>query len=77
MRSEEERETHRRFVQALQHEHLTCNKPGCGGAMAIADHTPHSAASSPMKRLANVVTLLRKLPARRNTNLLGMWPPSP
>lgn len=43
MKSEQEREAHRRFVQALQHEHLTCAKPDCGGPMAVADHTPHSA----------------------------------
>lgn len=43
MLSEQEREVRRRFVQALQHEHVTCAKPGCGGAMEVADHTPHSA----------------------------------
>lgn len=43
MLSEQERETHRRFVQALQHEHLICAKPGCGGSLALADQTPHSA----------------------------------
>ena len=42
MRSEQEREAHRRFVQALQHEHLTCTKSGCGGPMDVVDHTPHS-----------------------------------
>ena len=43
MKSEQEREAHRRFVRALQHEHLTCAKPGCGGAMAVTDHTLHTA----------------------------------
>ncbi|MDH5254192.1 MAG: hypothetical protein OEW25_12780, partial [Nitrospira sp.] len=43
MKSEQDREQHRRFVQALQHEHVTCAKPGCGGAMDVADHTSHSA----------------------------------
>ncbi|HWV46550.1 MAG TPA: hypothetical protein VN039_11120 [Nitrospira sp.] len=43
MKSEHEREAHHRFVLALQHEHLTCTKPGCGGAMAVTDHTLHSA----------------------------------
>jgi hypothetical protein len=43
MKTEQERDTHRRFVQALQHEHVTCSKPGCGGAMDITDHTPHLA----------------------------------
>ena len=43
MKSEQEREQHRRFVQALQHEHVTCTRPGCGGAMDVADHTPHNA----------------------------------
>ncbi|MEQ1785212.1 MAG: hypothetical protein ABMA14_28035, partial [Hyphomonadaceae bacterium] len=43
MKTEQEREQHRRFVQALQHEHLTCTKPGCGGAMDVADLTPHNA----------------------------------
>ena len=41
MISEQERTAHGRFVQALQHEHLTCLKPGCGGAMNVTDHTPH------------------------------------
>jgi hypothetical protein len=43
MKSEQEQTAHSRFVQALQHEHLTCPKPGCGGAMNITDHTPHLA----------------------------------
>ena len=42
MRSEQEREAHRRFVQALQHEHVICTKPGCGGPMQVTDHTPHN-----------------------------------
>ncbi|PHX90125.1 MAG: hypothetical protein CK534_06585 [Nitrospirae bacterium] len=37
MRSEQERETHQRFVRALQHEHLTCPNPGCGGAIHSRD----------------------------------------
>jgi len=43
MQSEQDKEDHRRFVQALQHEHLTCPKPGCGGPMDVTDHTPHHA----------------------------------
>ncbi|MGH7181641.1 MAG: hypothetical protein ACREJN_06670 [Nitrospiraceae bacterium] len=43
MKSEQERIVHGRFVKALQHEHLTCAQPGCGGAMDIADHTLHNA----------------------------------
>jgi hypothetical protein len=43
MQSQQERETHRRFIQALQHEHVTCAKPGCGGLMALTDVTPHHA----------------------------------
>ena len=43
MRSEQERIAHGRFVKALQHEHLTCAQPGCGGAMDVADHTLHNA----------------------------------
>ena len=43
MKSEQERIAHGRFVQALQHEHLTCTKPGCGGPMRVADLTPHLA----------------------------------
>ena len=43
MRSEQERQAHRRFVQALQHEHLTCTKNGCGGPMDVTDLTPHHA----------------------------------
>jgi len=43
MKSEQERQTHRRFVQALQHEHLTCTKDGCGGPMDVTDLTPHHA----------------------------------
>jgi hypothetical protein len=43
MQSEQEKEAHRRFVQALQHEHLHCPKPGCGALMDVADHTPHHA----------------------------------
>lgn len=41
--SDHEREAHRRFVQALQHEKLTCAKPGCGGPMDIVDLTTSSA----------------------------------
>jgi len=41
MKSELERQTHRRFVQALQHEHLTCTKNECGGPMTVTDMTPH------------------------------------
>jgi hypothetical protein len=43
MKSEQEWTAHGRFVQALQHEHLTCAKPGCGGPMDVSDHTPHDA----------------------------------
>ena len=43
MKSEQERTAHARFVKALQHEHLTCAQPGCGGAMDVTDHTPHNA----------------------------------
>jgi len=43
MVSEDERQARRRFVQALQHERLSCSSPGCGGAMDVVDHTPHSA----------------------------------
>jgi hypothetical protein len=34
-------DAHGRFVQALQHEHLTCAKPGCG---VYAHHRPHTSA---------------------------------
>lgn len=43
MKSDQKREAHRRFVQALQHEHLTCAKPGCDGPMDVTDLTPHLA----------------------------------
>ena len=43
MKSEQERQVHHRFVQALQHEHLTCVKDGCGGPMTVTDMTPHHA----------------------------------
>jgi len=43
MLSEQERDQHHRFVQALQHEHLTCAKPGCDGLMDAVDLTPHNA----------------------------------
>ena len=43
MKSEQEKEAHRRFVQALQHEHVVCAKPGCGGPMDVEDHTRHLA----------------------------------
>ena len=43
MKSEQERMAHRRFVQALQHEHLVCIKPDCGGPMDVVDLTPHHA----------------------------------
>ena len=43
MKSEQERTAHGRFIQALQHEHLTCPKPGCGGPMNITDLTPQLA----------------------------------
>src|SRR5690606_25245796 len=39
----EERDAHRRFVQALQHEPLTCAKEGCGGPMDVVDVSTHSA----------------------------------
>jgi hypothetical protein len=43
MSSDPEQEKRRRFVQALQHEHVTCTKPGCEGAMDVVDLTPHRA----------------------------------
>jgi len=43
MKSELDRQTHQRFVQALQHEHLTCIQEGCGGPMDVVDLTPHNA----------------------------------
>jgi hypothetical protein len=43
MLPEPERDRHRRFVQALQHEPVTCAKPGCGGPMDVTDHTRHNA----------------------------------
>ncbi len=43
MKTDQERESHQRFVQTLQHEHLTCAKPGCGGLMDVTDLTPHLA----------------------------------
>lgn len=43
MKSELERVAHRRFVQALQHEPLTCSQPGCGGQMSVADLSTHLA----------------------------------
>jgi hypothetical protein len=42
MKSEQERSGHRRFLQALQHEHLTCAQPDCGGPMDVIDLTPHN-----------------------------------
>ncbi|SLM46603.1 conserved protein of unknown function [Nitrospira japonica] len=44
MKSEPERAAHRRFVQALQHEHLICTRPDCGGPMDVVDLTVHHAA---------------------------------
>jgi hypothetical protein len=43
VKSEQEREAHRRFIQALQHEHLTCARPGCGGPMQVTDLSLHNA----------------------------------
>lgn len=43
MKSEQECEAHRRFVQALQREPLSCLNPGCGGQMDVVDLTPHLA----------------------------------
>lgn len=43
MKTNQEREDHRRFVQALQHEPLACAKPDCGGPMDVVDLTTHSA----------------------------------
>jgi hypothetical protein len=43
MKTDQERLIHRRFVQALHHEHLTCLKPDCGGPMKTTDLTPHDA----------------------------------
>ena len=43
MKSEQERQVHSRFLQALQHEHLLCAKAGCGGSMEVTDLTPHHA----------------------------------
>ena len=43
MKSEQERQVHSRFLQALQHEHLMCAKAGCGGSMEVTDLTTHHA----------------------------------
>ncbi len=43
MEEEEERTAHRRFVQALQHEPLTCIRSDCGGRMELVDVTVHHA----------------------------------
>lgn len=43
MKSEQERLAHHRFVQALQHEHVTCVTPGCGEPMDVIDLTSHNA----------------------------------
>jgi hypothetical protein len=43
MKSNQEKQAHRRFVQALQHEHLTCTDPRCGGPVAVTDVTSHHA----------------------------------
>jgi hypothetical protein len=40
MKSEQERQAHQRFIQALQHEHLTCTQPDCGGPMEITEVSP-------------------------------------
>src|SRR3990172_5596302 len=51
MNTDQERNAHRRFVQALQHKSLTCAKPGCGRPMDITDLTPHLA---PITMMAEV-----------------------
>lgn len=43
MKTQQELQVHRRFVQALQHEHLTCIQAGCGGPMDVVDLTAHNA----------------------------------
>ena len=43
MKSDQDRQAHSRFVQALQHEHLRCAQDGCGGPMRVTDLTPHDA----------------------------------
>jgi hypothetical protein len=43
MLSGQEQDRRRRFVQALQHEPVTCGTPGCGGPMDVTDVTPHHA----------------------------------
>ena len=60
MKSEQERTAHGRFIQALQHEHLTCAKPGCGGPMDVTDHTPHDARIKTYEATCNL--LLRLTP---------------
>ena len=43
MKSNQDRQAHHRFLQALQHEHLTCTNGACGGPMEITDLTPNHA----------------------------------
>ena len=43
MPASDDHATHRRFLQVLQGEHLTCLKVGCNGPMDVEDVTPTKA----------------------------------
>ena len=64
MKTDQEREAHHRFVQALQHEHLTCAKPGCGGAMDVVDLTPHNARIKAYEATCEQCHLVEKITGR-------------
>ena len=69
MKKEQDRQAHHRFLQALQHEHLTCTNGARGGPMEITDLTPHHARQDVRSRLRTVSK--SRSPERRDIATLG------
>jgi hypothetical protein len=67
VKSEQEREAHRRFVQALQHEHLTCIKPGCSGPMDVVDLSQHNARVKTFEAQCERCQMTEKITGREQT----------
>ena len=68
MKSEQERQLHHRFMQALQHEHLTCIKPGCGGSMDVVDLTSHHARAKTFEATCERCQAVEKIAGKEQTS---------